>query len=56
MAGRGEALPEVEEVDGAAPAPAPAPQASKPASAQPGVNPDRPGVVKRLLGRRRKSR
>ena len=54
MAGRGEALPEVDEVD--APTPKPTAQASKPASAQPGVTPDRPGVVKRLLSRRRKSR
>jgi thioredoxin-like negative regulator of GroEL len=63
MAGRGETVPEVDEVEAPAPAaaaaakaaPTPAP-AAKPPPAQPRVTPSRPGVVKRLLSRRRKSR
>jgi tetratricopeptide repeat protein len=59
MAGRGEALPDVDAVEtappGAAPAPATTPKPA-PAPSPSRRTPKQPGVIKRLLGRRRKTR
>jgi tetratricopeptide repeat protein len=59
MAGRGETVPDVDDVEtappGAAPAPATTPKPA-PAPSPSRRTPKQPGVIKRLLGRRRKSR